>query len=242
MLSSLARSGLQYLCGIDGDFAVEPFDDEPPERALSDLDAFNALALEHRPDLTLLDQQVEARALQADREWADMWPNIFLTFSFTRNYNPLADNQPSPFAYDPYNSTSLGVVIGADWNFDFRMIGQAEQAEARVEQAEAERTELLGGIYLEIEQAYLEAIGHEARAAAQGDAFDAASAWLRQRTIQFDSGLADFDDLSQPLLAYFRTYANYHQALFDLRLARANLALKVGLEALTEGSGLAPAE
>jgi outer membrane protein TolC len=238
LLLNLALAGLRYYCGLEGAFEVTPFDDDLPETRLGDLDRFLELAREHRPDLALLDFGVEARELQADFAWRQIVPNLFVAVGFNFNYNPLADNQPSPFAYDPYNSSGIGFVVGVDWRMDFRQIAQARRADAEADRMSAQRRQAVGGIEIEVEQAFYEALGQEDRAVAEYEAFRAARAWFRQKMIQFDSGLADFDDLRDPLVAYFSAWGNYYQVLYEMRLAQANLALKVGLEGLEVGTGL----
>ncbi|MBN1947643.1 MAG: TolC family protein [Bradymonadales bacterium] len=238
MLDHLSRRALVYYCHLEVPFAVTPLDESLPETDLAPLEELLELAWQHRPDLGLLDRQVRARELSASSAWRAMTPDLFFSLGASFNYNPLADDQDSPFAYDPYNSSGLGFLVGLDWRFDFRRIAQARRAEADVTIARARQREMAGGIELEIEQAYLEAQGTDQRLNAYLEAYRASRAWLRQRTIQFDSGLASYDDLREPLIDYFTTSAGYYQALFASQLARANLALKIGLERLLVGEGL----
>jgi outer membrane protein TolC len=241
MLTYLARSGVAHLCGIEGDFDVVPLDETLPETALAPLDRIVEMAYANRPDLRLLEYAVVARDISADLAWRQLLPNFFFAIGFTLNYNPLADDQPTPFAYDPYNSSGLAFLVGLDWRFNPRSIGQAERADAELEQVLAQQDRAIMGVELEIAQAYYEALGHEDRVRAHSEAVDAADAWLRQLGIQGDSGLRDFDDFAdirEPLLAYFSARANFYHALFDMQLARVNLALKIGLEDLTVGQGL----
>ena len=232
MLARISRRGLEYYCGIDTPFVVEPFDDSVPEHQAWSVDALMNLAWEHRPDLALLDQAVRARELRSRLARRRMLPNLFFALGFTFNHNPLADDQPSPFAYDPYNSSGFGFFLGLDWSFNFRQVAQARRRDAEESQTRNQLEEAIGAIEIEVEESYLQALGHFERVEAYAEAHRAASAWLRQRTLQFDSGLADFDDLKDPLVAYFGAFGNYYQALFDYRMACADLAVKVGLNAL----------
>ena len=238
LLTELSRRALEYLCGLEGPFRVEPLVGPPGELQLVGLEEVTGLAYENRPDLALLDRGIEAADLLEAIAWRQLVPDLFFAFGFSFNRNPLADNQPSPFANDPYNGGGLAFLLGLNWQLDFRQVARAEVAGAEAARTRSRQTEAIGGIELEIAQAYFEALGQEDRIVAYDDALRASRAWLRQRTLQFDSGLADYNDLSQPLLAYFASSASYHQALFEGRLARANLALKVGLEQLEEGRGL----
>ena len=232
MLARISRRGLELYCGIDTPFRVEPFDDSVPMNNLESVEAMMALAWENRPDLALLNESVRAREIRARLARRQMLPNLFFTLGFTFNYNPLADDQPSPFAYDPYNRSGLGFFLGLDWKFNFRLVARARRSDAEESRARHQLDEAVAGIEIEIEEALLQAMGHYERVEAYAEAERAASAWLRQRTMQFDSGLADFDDLKDPLVAYFGAFANFHQALFDYRMALADLAVKVGLEEL----------
>ncbi|MCA9563539.1 MAG: TolC family protein [Myxococcales bacterium] len=237
-LSALSSRGLEFYCGVDEVFSVDPWDDELPDAAFASLEEILDLAREHRPDYALLDSAIRAQALRLDLARAEMLPNLFWGLDFTLNYNPQADNQPSPFANDPYNSRGIGVYLGLDWRFDFRQIAQFRRSRVEAEQVIHRYEEASGGIEIEIEQAYLQALGQHRRAEAYHEAYEAANAWLRQRSIQFDSGLIDFEDMSEPLLALFSAEANYFEALFQYRLALADLAIKIGLPRLEPGLGL----
>ena len=242
MLARMSRRGLEYHCGLEGTFRVTPFDDSVPDSVVSSTDELIEIAWDHRPDLTLLDRGVEAQELAADLARRRMLPDLFFALGFTLNHNPLADDQPSPFAYDPYNSSGLGFFLGLDWKFNFRQIAQARRADIAVDRANHQREEAVGGIRIEIEEAYLTAEGQRRRVEAYSEAHDAAEAWLRQRSIQFDSGLADFSDLKEPLVARFSTWGNYYHALFQYRMSEADIAVKLGLERLEPGTGLEAAE
>jgi outer membrane protein TolC len=234
MLMRLSEQGLRYFTGIEGAFRVTPFEVAVGEAGLPDIDAAMSLALEHRPEVEQVQADIRSRELRARLARRNMAPTLFFTLGFTFNYNPLADDQPTPFAYDPYNSSGLGFALGLDWDFNFRQLAQAQRADRELDRSRHRAEEAVGGLRLEIEEALLIAEGSRERAEAYREAYDAADAWLRQRQIQFDSGLTDFDDLREPLVAYYSTWATYYQALFDYRVARADLALKLGLERLPE--------
>lgn len=236
MLMRLSEQGLRYFTGIEGPFRVTPFEVAVGEANLPDIDEAMGLALEHRPEVEQVQADIRSRELRARIARRNMAPTLFFTLGFTFNYNPLADDQPTPFAYDPYNSSGLGFALGLDWDFNFRQLAQAQRADHELDRARHRAEEAVGGLRLEIEEALLVAEGNRERAEAYREAYDAADAWLRQRQIQFDSGLTDFDDLREPLVAYYSTWATYYQALFDYRLSRADLALKLGLERLPEAA------
>ena len=238
ILASLARRGLAFYCGIEGEFTVPRFDSELAEGELADYQTYLDLAWAHRPDVALLGHAVTAADYQVQAARRAMLPNFFFSLIFSFNHNPLADDQPTPFAYDPYNSGGIGFFVGLDWKFDFRQVARARRRAAEAERAGHRRVAAMGGMEIEIEQAYLQALGHGERADAYHAAHEAARAWLRQRSLQFDSGLADFDDLSAPLSAHYSAWANYYQALFDYRMAQADLALKLGLRELPDTTAL----
>lgn len=235
-LGRLAERALRFYCQIEGDFSVEPLDETADESLPVSLDEALLIATAERPDLSLLNLAVEATEIRDQLALSQMLPNIFFALAFNYNHNPLADDQNSPFASDPYNSSGLGFFLGLDWRFNFRRIAQLRRAHITADSMKNQQREAIGGIEIEIEDAYLQAQGHLERVTAYRTALDAADAWLRQRTTQFDSGLASYEDLSEPLLAYFRAYVDFYQALFDSRLAIANLALKIGLESFEESS------
>lgn len=230
----LARTGLVIGLGLPTDFATTDFDDALPSATLSaesvpPLDEVVAVALAQRSDLALLRVAGEAAALETDLRWRQLSPDLFFTARLSGSWSPTVDDVSGPFVYDNFNRFGFGFAVGVNWNLNpFVVSTRARRAAAQEALVDVQRDAAEQGVILDVTEAYGEAVATREVAEAYGDALRAARAWLQQRWFQFDQGLADYDDIKDPLQAYYATAAAYYSALVDHRLAVANLALKTG--------------
>ena len=225
-----ARAALETLLDLPAGFVVEPWQvwDTAQPPALEDL---VALARQHRPEAQLLDAAVEARRLQASLEWRRLAPDVVLGAQVSGAWTPTIENRSGPFVYDPYNRFGAGVFLGMRAALDvFTRRAAAGRAEARVETAQQERSAAWRAIALEIRQARDAVLAQGRVLGAYEEAMRAARAWLQQTAFQFDQGLADFDELADPLAAYYEAAGQVWEIRLQERLRWVDLALHLGLD------------
>ncbi|MFT4705562.1 MAG: outer membrane protein TolC [Bradymonadia bacterium] len=225
----LARFALLRLLQLPVDFETTPLVEDVTLGEPPSLDDVIAAAIEQRPDLIALRQGVDARRLAALVRWRALAPTAGLTVQMGGAYSPTVDDVSGPFIYDPWNRFGLGFGVGLSWNMNpLQITRRARRADAEVAIIEAQLEGAVQAVSLDIAEAYWDSTGKLEAFHAQSEAYSAARAWLNQRWFQFDQGLADFDDVKDPLEAYYRVAGEYYAALTELRMAVANLALQCG--------------
>lgn len=239
-LDLVARHVLGQTLGVPRDFRTERLDETMPEGDVPTLDEVLAFAQDHRPDYALLDEACRAAHLERLLRWRALTPDIYLGARVSQAWTPTVDDVSGPFINDPYNRFGFGFLVGLRWNMNpATRIARAHRSDAQSVLAEAQREGAWLAIELDVAEAYTEAASKRALLLSYVDALRAATAWLNQAQFQYDQGLADFDDLKDPLETYYRTTGEYYEALLRYRLAVANLALKSGATDLLHWPGAA---
>lgn len=230
----VARRLLHSALGVPRNVRTEPLDESPVEGAVPDLDDVLETAWRSRPDMQQLDSAVDARRLQTQLERRSWSPDAFAAANIRGAWAPSIENREGPFVYNPYNSFSIGVAVGLRWRIDpWGHAARVQRTDARLAQIEAQRDGARLLVEGDIADAWVVASNSLRLLQAQERALRAARAWLNQVSFQFDQGLADFDDLIEPLQAYYREAGAWWETLLRHRLAVAELALQTGQADLT---------
>lgn len=223
-----ARESLAAQFDLSPDFAPEPFEATAGTEAPS-LEAILAYARANRPDARLLQLAVEGRELEAKIGWRQLTPDFFLTTALGSAYAPSITDVSGPFVNDPYNRFGLSVFLGMKWDPDlFRKLAQTTRLEAQAESTRQSRLAAIAGIEVEVRTAYHEVAGKRAVVAAYNEAFRAADAWLKQVWFQYSQGLAEFNEVEDPLKQFYQVAGARLKAILELQVAQANLAMKCG--------------
>ena len=229
----LAQQAIRLVLGLPEDTPLTPFDDQAPSE--DDLPTINALvdyAKEHRPDYKRLQIAVDAaeQAVRLQRRMGT--PNAFFQARGGVIYTPLVEGSPGfSEIQNRFNDLNGELLLGLRWDIQpGRQRAALRMAEQRAETVRAQRRGAVLGLELQIREAYLDAEQQLALVIAYSDARRSAEAWLNSRAIQFDQGLASFDDLVDPLKAYYESIGNYFEALLRYKLHVANLGVMIGWE------------
>ncbi len=257
-LSDLTEAALNFL--IDGDggaLEVPPLDpEEASDATLGDLATYQEMARTHRPELRRLEHGVRARELEERLARREFFPNFFfaanLGFGWSTEEPALQRvcRRPEPdgpcidddtlFTHpysNPFDTFTIGVAVGMQWNFDFgQRRGRLQEARANTAQIEAQRERALGGLELEIEEAWREAYDARQRMEIEERRFNIARRWRNQYGLQAEFARADQDmrDLIDPLSEFYDARVGYLESAYQYLVARAELARKVGVESLSE--------
>ncbi|MCB9506043.1 MAG: TolC family protein [Myxococcales bacterium] len=232
-LGVLARFAIAEVTGLPRDFVTDSFDDTVPDDSVPQMDAVLAYARSHRPDAILLDAAVRASSLSVRTRYRALTPDLALVATVGGAFTPTVDDVSGPFINDPYNRFGFGFGFALQWSMNpASIVARARTAEAELAIAEASRDAGLLGIEADVVEAYLAAQGQHLLLVSRSDSRDAATAWLNQVSFQYDQGLADYDDLKDPLETYYRTSGEYLESLLRYRVALADLAMKCGADAL----------
>ncbi len=253
-LGDLTEAALRYLADLEGPVEVPALTPAQADVGLEEVEHYQELARVHRPEIRQLELAVEARRTQTDLQRAEFYPNLFVAFDFGFGWSnkspafqrvcrrvdpdgPCIDSETlytRPYS-NPFSSLTFGMALGLQWRLDFaQQYGRLQESRALEVQIEAQEERALGGLRLEIEQAWRTAKDARERVDIEGRRYDAARRWRNQYGLQTQVGRGDLRDAIDPLRAYYQARVAQLEATHTYLNARAELARAVGLEDLDD--------
>jgi len=230
---SYAMAALRFLTGVQTGFDVP---DEPlkkPDQKLGPVTMYLSAARLYRPEVNQARAGVVARKELLNLARARLFPDIGLGLGASYATAPSAVQQNNAWIADPLNHFFYGVAIGARWNLDLL------PAQARVAQAEAQYEEMrsieryaLGGIAVEVESAYANALEAQRREEAWEDAEKKSRQWISIIRNRIELGTTDEKALTEPLRVYVNARLQHNQALMDMNVTLSELARVTGWDAI----------
>ncbi len=226
---TIALSGLRFLTGVRGAFDIpdKPLKRNPHE--LAPLARYLEAARLFRPEINMARAGVIAREAQLRMERARYYPDIALGLSAKWARAPEVTDQTNPYVQDNANYLHYGAALVLKWKLDFLpQTARLAQARAQLEEIRATERYALGGVAVEVEQAFAEAED----AARRLDAYTRATGYARQWLIKvqqgIDVGTFDDEDVVDPAKEYALKRFSQMSATFDYNMAIAKLALATG--------------
>jgi outer membrane protein TolC len=142
-------------------------------------------------------------------------------------------DQRNPFVEDRANFLQYGAGLVLRWKLDFLpQAARTAQAEADLEEMRAEEQYALGGVGVEVEEAFSEARTSEKRVEALSRAAKYARQWLVKVQQGIDVGTFDDEDIVDPAKEYALKRFAQMSAIFDYNIAVAKLAQATGWDAV----------
>jgi outer membrane protein TolC len=233
---SFAIATLRFLTGVQTAFDIP---DEPlkhPERPLAPLVRYLQAARLFRPEVMMARAGIVARQAQVDLARSYMFPDIGLGLQGSYAVAPGA-TRDNPFLFG-LNHFYVAGGFGINWNLDLLpKAARMAQAEAQLEETRALERMALGGIAVEVENAYAGALEARQREEAWDGAEHTARQWMLTVQDAIDLGTKDEKAMSDPLRLYVNARANHLQALMDVNVTMSELARVSGWDnAAPEGS------
>ncbi len=230
----VALAGLRFLTGVGETLDVA---DEPLRKSthmLAPLSSYLLAARLFRPEINMARAGVLARQAQVRLEHAKYFPDIGLGLSYRFVRAPEITDQRNPFARDRANFTGYGIGLVLRWKLDFLpQAAKVAQARAQLEEMRATERFALGGIGVEVEQAYAEAVDARNRLEAWSRATQFAKQWLIKVQQGIDIGTFDDEDIVDPAKEYALKRFAEMKATFDYNMSIAKLGQVTGWEAVT---------
>lgn len=233
----MALAALRFLTGIEKPAPFEIPDEPiaPPKKPLVDVLVYLKAASLHRPELKQVKSGIEARTHLVDFNKARMYPDIGLGLFAGYANTPIITDQTNAFVIDNTNYLRYGFGIVFRWNLDLL------PAAARVRAAEAQLAEMrdtekfaLGGVGVEVENAYGIAKDAATREKFYGQAEALAKKWVATISAAIAIGTREDKDVIDPLRSYLTNRYNHLQAIMDLDVAVSSLSLATGDESFAE--------
>ncbi len=220
----IAMAGLRFLTGVQGPFDIPDKPLRRIEHRLAPLARYLTAARLHRPEINMARAGVAARTAQLRMERARYFPDIGVGLSARWSRAPLVTDQMNPFYLDNANYLRYGAAVVLRWKLDLLPQAAREaQAAAQLEEMRATERYALGGVGVEVEQAFQEAKDAERRLDAYTRAASYARQWLIKVQQGIDVGVFEDQDIVDPAKEYaLKTFAQM-VATFDYNLALAKL-------------------
>lgn len=229
---TFATAALRFFTGVQTAFDIV---DEPlkrPEIILGPVIRYLTAARLFRPDVNLARAGVAARRAQVDFARAQLYPNIGMGLGFSYAIAPSATPQNTAWIGDPFNGFGAGLAFGVEWGLDFLpKNARVQAAESQLEEVRALERYALGGVAVEVENAYGTAVEAKTREENWDRAEHRAKRWASSVQDAIDLGTKDERSIVEPLRSYVFARANHVQALMEFNLALSELARITGWDA-----------
>lgn len=230
-----ALSGLRFLTGVAGTFDISDTPLVPVRQRVGELSRYLELARVSRPEVNMARAGVAARNAQWELERSKYYPDLALGLSTKWSKAPQVTDQRNPFVGEDGNSLRYGAALVFKWNLDFwPQSARVEEAQAKLEEVQATERFALGGVGVEVEQAFRDAQAAEARLAAVGAAVRYSKQWLVKVQQGIDVGTMDDQDIVDPAKEYAVRRFGRLTAIFDFNSAMAKLALASGSDTILD--------
>jgi outer membrane protein TolC len=194
-----------------------------PERCLE-------IAVGSRPEFKALNLAVTARTAAVEHAKAQLYPDLALGAFIHFAQTPVAEDQSSPFAYDPYNILTGGGGLVLQWNLDLpKHASDLSQARAEVRKAMAQRKGYGALLKIEVRKVHRAVLETRERAKVARSGAKAARGWVTAKLDLFESGLVPFSEVSNAVKAYFEWRFKSLEASYRARQAEMQLLLSLDL-------------
>lgn len=234
---AFAIAALRFLTGVQSGFDIP---DEPikrPDTTVGPVVRYLTAARLFRADVNIARAGVQARKAWLDFRRAEMFPNIGLGLNATYSIAPSADPQRAAWIGDPFNRFGASFGFGVEWGLDLLpKSARVAQAESDLEEARALERLALGGVAVEVENAYAAAVEAKSREETWDRAEHRSKRWISSTQDAIDLGTKDERSLLEPLRTFVYARANHAQALMDVHVTLAELARVTGWDALAPGT------
>ena len=189
------------------------------------------LAQKHRADLQAAKVAMSAQQSLIDVAQANFLPNVALIGFLVYNLSTSAEDNPDPFANDPFNVFSYGAYLGLEWKLNFaQLISRYRKSQAEYNKRKAQWEGLKVQVQMQINEAYQTVKRYQKTLKARKTAKRMGKQWMRSVTLNLSTGFIQSNDLLDSLRAYYSSNLNYQQTIFEYNKAVAALWKASGLD------------
>lgn len=224
-----ALAALRFLTGIQIGFDVPDVALKKPDTPLAPVVRYLSAARLFRPEVNMARAGVEARRAELALQRARFFPDIGVILNASYSVAPSVVAQNNIFATANLNYFGWGFALGARWSLDFPTnAARVSQSESRLEEVRALERLALGGIGVEVENAYASALEARTREEHWDAAEHMARTWIATIESQIDLGTKDDHALMEPLRSYVYTRSEHLRAMNDANVNLSELARASG--------------
>ncbi|HSQ68013.1 MAG TPA: TolC family protein [Polyangiaceae bacterium] len=227
-----ALAALRFLTGVQTGFDVPDQPLKKPDTPLAPIVRYLGAARLFRPEVNMARAGVEARKAELSLQRARFFPDIGVQLSTSYFVAPSVVAQSNIFAANNMNYFGYGAAIGARWSLDLPTnAARVAQSESRLEETRALERLALGGVGVEVENAYASALEAKTREEHWDEAEHRARQWIASVESAIDLGTKDERALTEPLRLYVYAKLEHERALNDLNINMSELARVSGWDA-----------
>ncbi|MDT8340327.1 MAG: TolC family protein [Longimicrobiales bacterium] len=237
---SRAFSGLKALLGLPDDTPVRLADQElyAMEVELDSLPDYIRSGLARRPELRQLEAGIAAREALVRAAAADGKPSFFLAGRYSFNESPGRFDPRNPFVNNPTNFSRPSILLGMEWNLNFRQTGDQARMERRETEALAAQVGPLRRLVeQEVREAYLDVVRARDDVEDGRTALRASENLLRAELQTFDIGIGNIEDVIDAFksnvemtVTQFRNLARFNTKVAELNRRAGRTSLQNGIE------------
>ncbi len=201
-----------------------------PERSSTEsLEERITKARSDRPEFRQLSEGIAARNALVRAAKAEYYPDLFVAGMASWAYADGRERISNPYITDSFQHAYAGIALGLRWKLDFGI----SKAKVSGEQAQLDRL-LSTRIYahqfipVQVTKAWLEMQEAAHTVDNTAAAYQSAKKWGAAALANFDFGIGSSRDVFEAVAIYGKMKAAHYQAIYDYRLAEANLDYAVG--------------
>lgn len=194
------------------------------------LSHYIALGLKNRPEIRQAQAGIKARKAQVDVAQSDYYPKIGVQASLSQSVTlPERPNPDNAFVGDSFMGTGTRTGLGITLDLNFQQTeARVEQAQAQLSEVKQQRTAARQLVRFEVEEAYRNLIVAKAKVASRDRANKISGEWLRTEQIDFDLGFGDTENLVKAVRADIEAEARYFEAVKAYNVAVLKLLRTTG--------------
>jgi outer membrane protein TolC len=224
----LSLVGLRTLTE-DPDADIDDEELDVVELSEQPLDWYEDAARIHRPDARMLAAATVATHAAWRYQRATLLPDLGVLFSFNYSYAQSVDDPYNGFLNHP---NVLGAYLALGIRYDLAVpehLAQLRKARADELVLVERRRQALGGIAVEIENAWLEARAARKRSDLLAHSEKVARGWYNAVDQNLQVGVAESRDLVDAARNYFELRLRHLQSIMDVNMAIAGLKQAAGM-------------
>ena len=191
---------------------------------------YTELALQNRPEVQQAEAGVEAREALVDVAESDYYPKIGVQASLSQSITlPERPNPDNAYIGDSFMGTGTRTGIGIEQNLNFgQTSARVEQAEAELSEVENQQTAARQLVRFEVEEAFRNLIVAKTAMESRDRSTTISGEWLRTEQVDFDLGFGDTENLVKAVRADLEEKARYFQAVKEYNVAVLRLLRATG--------------
>lgn len=227
----LATAALKARLGLGDNVNISVHEErlEPPVDSIPDTGSSIEKARQQRPEFKQLAEGIAARTALVEAAKGYYYPDIFLAGMASWSYSDGRERVKNPYLNDPFNHSYAAIALGVRWHLDFGITSAKVAAErAQLNRLTSTKNYAESYIPLQTEKALLEMQEAKNNIENSRTAFMSARKWAAAALANFDFGVGDPRDIFDAVEVYGKMKGAYYQAIYDFRIAQANLDYATG--------------